>query len=197
MFLRASLRNRSVSIGLLAVLVSLASANIMAANPDVAMDAPRLTKWFCDNLKAPFDFANAVKTFPFEKLGDIDERDPKPNDDNTAVSIDFVAAGKHFTVEFGYQRKLGGSSQPYGYDLSVRAKRDYDVDPTLFPKEWLSTLGKPKYNVTGYAVGFGPPMFAGGPTLASFSYWDTGSIRAAWLHEDDIEKFAEPCAKVR
>jgi hypothetical protein len=166
-----------------------------AATP---LDAHKLTGWFCSSLDGPFDFTKLVKTFPFERLGDVTTmRKPVGSSkEDESTSVVQSAKGETFTVTYGYQYKNDNATSPYGFAIGVQsATRDFDKDPDEFPKAWLESVGKTEFQGVGPVVGMGEkaPLIG---YAAYFSYWrGTGMMNMSWMYASDVSKFSAFCQK--
>ena len=164
-----------------------------AARP---MEAKALQRWLCANLVAPFDFPKAVKTFPFDTLGNIAEKkETKPGGARSAdtTSVEQAAKSDSYTVTWSYQYSEDNVSAPYGFSLSIDVPYQADVDPMQFPHNWLQTVGKPVFSVMGYEVGYGQKFAPNAPWPAGFGYWSTGRIVVHWFSPSDIDLLKPGC----
>jgi hypothetical protein len=162
------------------------------------LEEKSLQAWYCANLVTPFDFTKAVKTFPFETLGEISEKkETKPGGKRSAdtTSVEQKAKGDTYTVVWQYQYSEDNVTAPYGYMLAVDAPLRLDVDPTKFPKKWLESIGKPVYSVISWEVGYGKKLMPNLPNPAGFGFWDSGRLYAHWFNPDDLELFKSACKK--
>jgi hypothetical protein len=183
-----------VAAVLLVVGVGVLCPQMHAADP---VEPQKLTSWFCSSLDGPFDFPKLTKTFPFERLGEVTTTRKPVGSDSTATSVEQTAQGESFTVAYGYQYKNDDVSSHYGFWIQVRRHNvDINQDPDIFPKSWLTSIGKVEYQAMGPAVGMGEksPLYMG--YTAYFSYWpSTGTMVMNWFQAGDTSKFSAVCKK--
>jgi len=176
-----------------------ADIELEAVSADVVLRQAKpnseLSRWFCAAMAEPFEFEKAVAAFPLDKLSPPEEtRETKESLGSVSTSVESVAVGETWEVEYRYQFKEDNVSEPFGFTLTA-SPREFgmgrDDEPGL---KWLKEFGKPVKSLLGWEVKAGPEMYPGGPQPFSFSIWSNSDRRnAEWFYPDDVKHARELC----
>jgi hypothetical protein len=180
-----------VSSGALAAAVCVSLAAPVHAAPLSAVPA-----WLCANLKRPFDPQAAIKAFPLEPVGDVEETRTM---DANGAHVTFAAKGEQYLVEYRYSFRVDDVTSKYGYTLSYRPLREItgraeSAAAEKQAKAMLSEFGKLEDSRFGWRVTGGPLM---NDLIATFAFtsWGAGKMGAEWWDADDVRRAATLCPK--
>jgi hypothetical protein len=168
-----------------------------APTPVVARAKPsgpksELGKWFCANLKSPFDPSAAFKTFPLDASLPAPTETRETDKDGETTWVELTAEGDDFTLMYRYAIDEEDKHQ-YGFGLSARHSR-MRADSEAFGEAWLREFGEPKKTMMGQSVGAGPVMAYSNDEPFTFETWTmTGIMIANWFDPRDVRYAKELC----
>ncbi|WP_404479305.1 hypothetical protein [Novosphingobium sp. BL-52-GroH] len=175
--------------------VSLSIVIALSFEVPTAFAAPRhpINRWFCSVLKAPFEPAAAINSFPLEKLPEGSEsRETKGEGDDKNTWVEFESVGDKYEVNYRYAFNEADVTDRYGFSLSVRPV-DFDADD-FAASSWLREFGKAEETILGSMVPIKKSKYGVQPDFY-FDAWRSPGARygANWGSSSDLSSAAGAC----